>query len=236
MPHHTDSSPTTRTAIVLLGGDPVAPGSAPEVGAVERGGLVIAADSGVDQAHRLGLVVDLAVGDFDSVSARGLARAADEGAVVEHHPAEKDETDLELALSAALVRGVTDVVVVGGHGGRLDHLLANALVLAAPRWRSMRVRAVGPLDARLHVVHDEVALAGSPGELVSVLPVHGPADGVRTRGLRYPLHGERLEPGTSRGVSNELVATEGGVSVVSGSLLVVLPGIRSEPPNPTIER
>ncbi len=236
MPHTTEQHHRIDTAVVLLGGDPVATGAGPEADAAAHAGLVIAADSGVDQAHRLGLVVDVAVGDFDSVSPEGLARARAEGATVEHHPAEKDETDLELALAAARTRGVAALVVLGGHGGRLDHLLANALVLAAPRWRSMRILALGPLGARLHVVHDEVQIAGDPGELVSILPVHGAADGVRTRGLRFPLDGERLEAGTTRGVSNELLGETAEVAVAVGSLLVIQPGPPARPPNPSNQR
>src|SRR5690606_35602307 len=157
-----------------------------------------------DQAHRLGLTVDLAVGDFDSVTESGLARAVDEGAAVERHPAAKSSTDLELALDAVAARGHSVVLVAGGEGGRLDHLLANALVMAADRYAHLAITAVGRGGSRLHVVRSSRTLVGEPGEYVSLLAVHGPAEGVRTDGLRYPLRGERLEPGSSRGVSNEL--------------------------------
>ena len=67
------------------------------------------------------------------------------------------------------------------------------------------------------------ALRGRPGELLTLLAVGGPADSVRTEGLRYPLRGERLLPGSGRGISNELLGTDAAVSVGSGSLLVVQP-------------
>jgi thiamine pyrophosphokinase len=67
------------------------------------------------------------------------------------------------------------------------------------------------------------ALRGRPGELLTLLAVGGPADGVRTEGLRYPLHGERLMPGSGRGISNELLGADAAISVASGSLLVVQP-------------
>src|SRR5690349_19765065 len=77
---------------------------------------VFAADSGVDLALALGLHVDRAIGDFDSVSAAGLAAVEAAGAVVERHPAAKDATDLELALDAAVALEPARIVVVGSAG------------------------------------------------------------------------------------------------------------------------
>ena len=208
------------TIVVVTGGDPV---SLAERGRVPDGALVIAADSGLDHAHALGLRVDVAVGDFDSVSPPALARAEASGAVVERHPAAKDATDLELALDAALARGPQRIVVLGGHGGRVDHLLANAALLTSERYAAVEVVAhMG--GATLTVVRDEAELQGQRGELVSLLALHRPAVGVTTHGLLYPLTGEDLEPGSTRGVSNELVTPPGRVSLEAGVLLVVQPG------------
>ena len=77
--------------------------------------------------------------------------------------------------------------------------------------------------AALHVVHDTCALTGTPGATVSILAVNGPANGVRTDGLRWPLDGERLDPGTSRGLSNEFLGETARVSVDDGCVVVVVP-------------
>jgi thiamine pyrophosphokinase len=215
-----------ESALVLLGSDPVASDLLHDV---EVPDLVIAADSGIDQAHRLGLLVDVAVGDFDSVTSEGLARAAAQGANLERHPGAKAETDMVLALDAASARGVRDVLVIGGDGGRIDHLLANALGLTAESYAHMRLRTIGPDGSRSYVVRTETTFGGEVGEYVSLLPMHGPAVGVRTQGLRYALAGDRLDAGTSRGVSNELSRTEASVSVTDGVLLVVLPGAAFAP-------
>ena len=209
-----------EVAVVLLGGDPVALDGV----AWPEGALVVAADSGVEQATRLGLRVDVAVGDFDSVDPAALAAAEAAGAVVERHPTAKDLTDAALALDAAVARGARRLVVAGGEGGRLDHLLANVALLASDRYADVEIGARGAGGARLHVVRHHQRIEGNPGELVSLIPMHGPAHGVRTEGLRYPLHGETLPAGSSRGVSNELVDRTATVSVASGVVLVVLPG------------
>lgn len=210
----------SKTVIVVTGGDPV-PSAA--LAQLPADALVVAADSGLDHATLLGLHVDLAVGDFDSVNLDTLAAAEAAGTVVERHPEAKDETDLELALDAAIRLGARRIVVLGGHGGRLDHLLANALVLAAPGRSHVDVVAhMG--DATVTVIRTWATLVGAPGELVSLLAVHGVASRITTQGLLYPLDREDLHPGSTRGVSNELVANAAEVTLDAGVLLAVQPG------------
>lgn len=187
---------------------------------------VIAADGGIAHAFALGLTVDEAVGDFDSASAPDLARVQAGGGRIERHPVAKDATDLELALGLAVARQPRRVVVIGGHGGRFDHWLGNAFLLAAPAYASVELVArMG--TATLTVVRRSAVLHGSPGELVSLLPVHGPASAVRTEGLLYPLVDEDLPVGTTRGVSNVFVDSRATVSLTSGVLLAVQPGQQS---------
>jgi thiamine pyrophosphokinase len=232
------SAPSARRAVVVFAaGDPseiVDPDLPP-------GAFVIAADSGVELAQALGWPVDLAVGDFDSVQPDALAAAEAAGARVERHPPAKDATDLELALDAAAALDPTEIVVVGGAGGRMDHLVGGLLALAGDASAGALVRAqLGP--ARVHVVRPGTPthLAGRLGELVTLLAVHGPADGVTTDGLLYPLRGETLHPGSTRGVSNEMTSTAATVEVGSGVVLAVLPGGLGThhllPPNPTGDR
>jgi thiamine pyrophosphokinase len=104
----------------------------------------------------------------------------------------------------------------------MDHLVGGLLTLCSPRFAPLGLRAW--LGGALVVpVHRSERIAGRPGQQLSILPVHGAAGGVRTEGRRWPLQGERLEPGTSRGVSNELVADLAEVSVAAGCVAVVVP-------------
>jgi thiamine pyrophosphokinase len=213
---------SSTTVVVVTGGDPL---DGVDLPALPHDAIVVAADSGVDRAEALGLRVDVAVGDFDSVTRGGLDRAERLGAKVERHPEAKDATDLELALEAALALEPQPdrLIVLGGHGGRLDHLLANALLLASDALRGVEVVAqMG--HARVTVVRHRGELTGEVGDLVTLLPVGGPACGVATEGLRYPLRDEDLAPGTTRGVSNELVAPTAVVTLRAGVLLAVQPG------------
>src|SRR5438105_1581018 len=142
-----------RVAIVLAGGDPVASDmrhSLPDHA------YVVAADSGVHLADGLDLHVDCVVGDMDSADPAAVDAAARAGATIERHPAEKDATDLELALLVAQRRGVDRVIIVGGAGGRLDHFLANVAVLASPRFAELGI------EARFDDARITVARGGSP--------------------------------------------------------------------------
>lgn len=197
------------TVVVLAGGP-----EAPDVRELPAGATVIAADSGAD----LGFPVDLAVGDFDSVRPETLETIAR----LERHPAEKDATDLELALEAALRLEPERILVVAGAGGRLDHLLGGLLVVAAEAFAGVEVDGQFGAAA-VHVIRGERTLRGAPGELVSLFAVHGPAEGVVTDGLAYPLRGETLERGSTRGVSNVFVAAEARVRVGRGVVLAVRP-------------
>jgi thiamine pyrophosphokinase len=207
-----------ETVIVVSGGAPPEPPLA-----LPTAVAVVAANGGVEHARALGLRVDVAVGDFDSARRDAVAAAQAAGARIERHPKEKDATDLELALETALSFAPQRVLVVGAGGGRLDHLLAAVLALASPRLDKVEVDAVLG-GARLHVVRGERTLAGEEGELVSLLPVGGAAEGVTTEGLRYPLVGETLEPGSSRGVSNVFAAGLARITLTRGVLLAIHPG------------
>jgi thiamine pyrophosphokinase len=226
---YTASTAETATVVIVLPGLGSAGPVDPEVAAaLDVGATVIAVDGGVDHALALGLPVHRAVGDFDSVTEAGLARVEADGASVERHPAAKDLTDLELALDAAAAAGARRIVVVGGRGGRLDHALANLLALAAPALAGVDVVAL--LDgSRVAVVRTSAVFRGRPGSLLSLLPVGGPAVGVRTERLEYPLHDEDLPPGSARGLSNVLLATTAQVSLRGGVLLAVQPDHRPDP-------
>jgi thiamine pyrophosphokinase len=217
------ASPASE-ALVFAGGEPPGPGvrAALRRRGGGRGAFVVAADSGLDHALALDVAVDLVVGDLDSVDPTALATARAAGTRVEVHPADKDATDLELALCAARDAGASRITVVGGGGGRHDHLLANALVLTAEAFAAISVEAlVG--TAHCSVVRSRSTLHGPVGSLCSLVPVGGTAHGVTTTGLRFALLDDDLHPGSTRGVSNELTASEATVSVRAGVVLAIQP-------------
>lgn len=181
---------------------------------------VIAADGGLRHLRRLGLPPHLLIGDLDSVTEEDVRWAVNNGAEVRRYPREKDETDLELALTAALSNGSGAILLAAALGGRLDQTLGNLGLLLHPE--------LAGLDARLDDGREEVLfirgqaeVRGQAGDTVSLLPWNGPAEGVTTQALRYPLRGETLYPDRTRGISNEMQGDTAQVSLSAGILLCI---------------
>ena len=195
--------------------------------------LVIAADGGARKADRAGLVPQLVVGDGDSLGESGLAEIRAAGIPLERAAAAKDESDLELAVLAAVARGAVHLTILGAMGGpRFDHALANAWLLAHPAldgrtavlldaWTRVRLLSSRAARGAVAAGRAEVILAGAPGDLVSLFPFGADAVGVTTEGLAYPLRDEPLRAGPARGLSNVRTGTEARVSLRSGCLLIV---------------
>lgn len=219
----SDAHPAT--ILVVADGD-VAERSAIDAawpGWADRVAKVVAADGGAHGAARLGFTIDLVVGDGDSIDPAELARLEASGVPIRRAAREKDESDTELAVLAAIELGAERIVVVGAFGGRrLDHGLANIGLLAHPILvgrscvllsAETRVSLLtGPADA---------AFDGRIGDLVSLLPLGDGVTGVTTTGLAYPLRGEPLLVGPARGLSNVRAATTARVALQAGRLLVV---------------
>lgn len=183
--------------------------------------LVVAADGGALHCRALGVRPHIILGDFDSLPAAELAAWQAEGVRTISHPVEKDATDLELALLYAQEHGADQIAVLGGLGTRWDHSVANLLLGAQQQFAAMRITFLQGRQ-RLFTFRGQIALTAQMGELVSLLPVGGDAVGVTTRGLKYPLDGETLHLGSSRGVSNVAVESGAEVRLTSGILLCII--------------
>jgi thiamine pyrophosphokinase len=219
-------------ALILADGDP------PAAAALDRAwpgwsdgiDLIVAADGGAAYADSLGLgPIDLWVGDGDSLAPAALEALRWAGVPVELAAADKDESDTELAVLAAIDRGATRLTILGAFGGpRLDHALANVLLLGHRRLID-RTAVLLSSAARLRLISAPgpdgglatLSLSGRPGDLVSLLPFASPAGGVTTSGLQYALSDETLEVGPARGLSNVRLEATATVSLKVGSLLVV---------------
>jgi thiamine pyrophosphokinase len=203
------------TILIFAGGNPVEPDLAQELPAAD---LVMAADSGYDSAVSLGYAVDVLVGDLDSIVTTHLP----DHVIVERHPVDKDQTDLDLALELAMSDDPSRVVVVGGTGGRLDHELATASLICDERWSDVEIDWVSS-RGRAHVIRRRRIVHGDVGATVTLLAIGGPVTGLSTRGLKWELSGARFESGSTWGVSNVMQNPIADIKVGSGCLLVVFP-------------
>lgn len=191
--------------------------------AVQPTDTIIAADGGAEHCRALGVLPHILIGDFDSLSPPDLATLEAAGTRIIRHPARKDQTDLELALDYALAEGADDVIILGALGGRWDQTLANVLLLALPALASARIRLLdGNQEIGLLRGPGKLTLAGNAGDTVSLIPIGGDARGITTSGLEYPLHGETLNFGSTRGISNVMMERQATVALAEGLLVCIL--------------
>jgi len=182
---------------------------------------VIAADGGARQAAYYGRAVHTLIGDMDSLTPAEVETLAANGADVQRHPEEKDETDLELALLWAAGQGATWIRVIAAIGDRLDQTLSNVYLLALPGLRGLDVRLVAGTQEAWLLYPGEMVISGSAGDTLSLLPISGAARGIRTENLYYPLRDETLTFGPARGLSNVLTGDMARVWLEDGVLLAV---------------
>lgn len=206
-------------AVVFANGDLNPPKDLPA--RLATAGLIVAADGGAQHCRALGLRPDIVIGDLDSLDAKERAELQAKGVRVISYLADKDQTDLELALLHAKEAGAQEILVLAGLGRRWDHTFANLLLAAHTQFSSQRILFLDG-EQRLFVIRGCARLEARIGEHVSLLPLGGDAQGVSTRGLQYPLNRETLTFGSSRGISN-VVLTEGAeVDLEVGCLLCVI--------------
>ncbi len=180
----------------------------------------LAADGGARALLQRGLVPDVAVGDWDSLTAAELDRLRAAGVRLHTFPRDKDATDLELALLYAVDHDAHEIHVFGALGGRWDQTAANLLLLAHPRLRSVRV-VLHHRGQRLWLIRGQDEIAGQVGDTISFIPLGGPARGVTLQGVAYPLEDGALPWAGTLGVSNRFTQPRVQVRVREGLLLAV---------------
>lgn len=201
-----------------------------------QNGLLIAADSGLEALDQLirqetqpgseeDYVPDVAVGDFDSVDPKVLEHFQQRSHIRwERHRPEKNETDTELAFTIAREAGVTDIILMGATGTRLDHVLSNVHLLKAAMDLGLGCQLLDRHN-RIRLVAGRTIFVKSEESypFVSFVPLTMEVKGVTLQGFKYPLVDHDLILGQECGlcVSNELAEAEAVLDFVQGLLLVV---------------
>jgi thiamine pyrophosphokinase len=185
--------------------------------------LIIAADGGLRFCIQENIVPHLIVGDLDSVNRTHLSEMTRRGAQVIRYPVDKDATDLELSLQVALNKGAQEIILLSALGARWDMTFSNVLLLASDLLNHVHVRL---LDNNQEIFCikgcKQIDLIHRKGNCLSLLPLSTSVDGITLQGMQYPLNNERLQLGTSRGLSNIIIEQEASIQIQRGVLLVCL--------------
>ena len=203
-------------ALIVLGGD--APGEALLQSCMHQADLTIAADRGLEAFVKAGLVPDLLLGDMDSVDEAVLDRMQSQ-TQTERLPCEKDDTDGVHALDTAIARGAERITILGALGGRMDHAMANLMLLVRAHRSGVQAEILDE-QVRIARVCGEAVLSGAKGDTVSLLPA-GEVTGVTLEGFYYhasePLSFDFSYP---LGVSNIVTDDFARVTAKTGDLFL----------------
>ena len=186
----------------------------------EKGDLIIAADAGYLTARRLGITPDVVLGDFDTL---GEANIPD-GIECLRVPAEKNDTDTQLAVQVAIDRGAGEIVIVGGMSGRIDHTLSTLAIL-----ENLWERKAGRIYATLTDGKNRVRFIRSSGTILprsqyrffSLIAADETVKGITLEGCKYPLKNGRISRRHQWAVSNEIVGNCALIEIRRGGVWVI---------------
>jgi thiamine pyrophosphokinase len=183
---------------------------------------IFCADGGTRHALALGLTPQAIVGDLDSLEPDIVARMAAAGVVIQRHPARKNQTDLELALTLAVAETPDEILLLTALGGRLDQMLANILLLTRPEYAPARlILADGRQWATLLRSDQSLSIPGQPGDTLSLIPLTPTVSGVTLTGVEWPLNRAALSLGSTWTISNTLLSPPAMLQIGEGLVLVV---------------
>ncbi len=189
---------------------------------LQAGDRIFCADGGTRHALALGIRPDVIIGDLDSLPAETVSRMAAAGVTIHHHPVDKDQTDLELALEVAVAEQPDEIMLVTALGGRLDQMLANLLLLTRPEYAAVRLTlADGPQWATLLRQYQTLTIDGQPGDTLSLIPLTATVSGIDIAGVKWPLDQATVSMGSTLTISNELAGHQATVRIAQGLALVV---------------
>ncbi|RJS62143.1 thiamine diphosphokinase [Bacillus sp. PK3_68] len=185
----------------------------------------IGVDRGTVYLLNRGIKPQAAFGDFDSVSEEEWQFIQQEVKTIHTFPAEKDETDLELALRWSISLQPKQLTILGATGGRIDHFFGTISLLTSNQmnFRHMEVEIIDRSN-RLSVCHGPMkrkVRKDSSYKYFSFFPITKEVKGFTLEGFKYPLTNHTVQLGSTLYVSNELIGESGTFSFTNGILMVV---------------
>jgi len=182
--------------------------------------LIIVCDGGVRHLQKIGIKPDVIIGDMDSIEPAQLTSYSAQSVQIIKYPANKNFTDTELALNYALNLKPTAIYIWGALGGRLDHSLANVLLLRKGQKAGIKTYLIDEY-CEAFILDQEAAFSSAEGQTVSVIALTPQVEGLSLSGFVYPLKDAVLTMGESLGVSNIINEAHAKISVRVGNLLVI---------------
>lgn len=186
---------------------------------------LIAADRGVEFFMGTDLEPDVAVGDFDSISAEGAKYMETlKHTEIRRLKPEKDDSDTQSAANYAIEQGTERIMILGATGNRIDHLMANFGLLMLGKTKQVQIVLVDAYNY-MSLIESGMILKKEEqfGKYVSFFPIEGEVTGLTLKGFKYPLNSYTLKVEDSGlTVSNEISDSEAEVTFETGKLLMIM--------------
>lgn len=186
---------------------------------------LIAADRGVEFFMGTDLEPDVAVGDFDSLSAEGAKYMETlKHTEIRRLKPEKDDSDTQSAANYAIEQGTERIMILGATGNRIDHLMANFGLLMLGKTKQVQIVLVDAYNY-MSLIESGMILKKEEqfGKYVSFFPIKGEVTGLTLKGFKYPLNSYTLKVEDSGlTVSNEISDPEAEVTFETGKLLMIM--------------
>ena len=165
--------------------------------AVWQNAFVIAADSGYRYAEKLGIIPDLAIGDYDSL-----------GYIPEN-------------CSEALKRGYDDITITGALGGRFDHTYSNIQSLGFILKNGASGRIISPDEEIVLILPGNYKIKKDNTRSLSLFAYTENVKGLNISGVKYPLKNAEITSFFPIGLSNVIIDDYALISFENGLLLMI---------------
>lgn len=185
--------------------------------------IIIVCDGGLRHVHKLGVVPNYIIGDFDSVDSNLLEQYKNSDTIIETFDIDKDYTDTELGLKKAIELDCEDVHIIGGIGSRLDHTIANIMLIKQGIESDVNIALINEYNI-VNMLVDEscINIKNKVGYNCSIIPITRKIVGVTTVGLKYQLNDDVLYMNATKGISNVIESNDCSIVMKKGECLVIV--------------
>ncbi|WP_195250799.1 thiamine diphosphokinase [Romboutsia sp. 1001713B170207_170306_H8] len=187
----------------------------------EKYDFIICADGGANHLYNMGVIPDYIIGDLDSAKSDIVDYYRKKNVSFKKFPAKKDETDSEICIFLAQNLNAKEIDFIGALGGRIDHTIANINLLYYIKEKGIKPRILSEDEEINILINEQVIINGNKGDLISVIPINGDANGVTLENLEYPLVNHNMKYSVPLGISNVMLDNNCKVSVNQGTLLII---------------
>lgn len=185
---------------------------------IDEDDFIICADSGVRHAEKLGLVADVVIGDFDSVTDNGYKKHKE----VVTLPCEKDDTDTFAAAKIAAENSPDEVLIFGAIGSRIDHTLGNISTLEFLHQSGINARLINENNEIGIIKNETKTVKKRKGSFLSLIPLDESVGSVSVSGVKYPLNDKTVYRNSTLTISNEFRDDTADISVKNGTMLYII--------------